>query len=550
MGKKLNKDKIGRNSPCPCGSGRKLKKCCGFIQPNPIPQSMLSQHELQIKIAEMNARIAQQQKQQGLGRPIISTSFKGSRFVAVGNRLYHSANWKTFHDFLFDYIKDVLGRAWGQAELLKPFDERHPILQWAELIKKHKESNSQNVGIIRQAAMTGAVAAFLGLAYNLYLLAHNITIQSSLIHRLKDPNQFNGAYYETYVAASFIKAGFDLEFENEADGSTTHCEFTATSRLTGKKYSVEAKAREPHKADANVGNQLYEALRKKANHQRIVFIDVNVPEDATKGESLRWVHDALQTLRKKESSMTIEGESAPSAYIVLTNHPFVYNLEKSDFNRAVVAEGFKIPEFGHKVQFHSVRAAREARDRHSDMFSLMDSVMTHYEIPSTFDGEIPEFAFGEVSNRLTIGQLYQVPDKDGNEVVGELVDAIVVENERLAYGTYKLLDDGRQIIVTNPLTEEEIRAYRRHPDTFFGVLKEDGKQIDDPLELYDFTYKVYRQTSKEKLLEFMNGHPEMERLKAMPQTELAIIYCEGIVEQMLRRRAAADAQKAGEPRVH
>ena len=23
------KDKVGRNDPCPCGSGKKYKKCCG-----------------------------------------------------------------------------------------------------------------------------------------------------------------------------------------------------------------------------------------------------------------------------------------------------------------------------------------------------------------------------------------------------------------------------------------------------------------------------------------------------------------------------------------
>ncbi|WP_207670523.1 SEC-C metal-binding domain-containing protein [Haloimpatiens lingqiaonensis] len=25
----VNKQKIGRNEPCPCGSGKKYKKCCG-----------------------------------------------------------------------------------------------------------------------------------------------------------------------------------------------------------------------------------------------------------------------------------------------------------------------------------------------------------------------------------------------------------------------------------------------------------------------------------------------------------------------------------------
>ena len=26
---KVNKNKVGRNDPCPCGSGRKYKQCCG-----------------------------------------------------------------------------------------------------------------------------------------------------------------------------------------------------------------------------------------------------------------------------------------------------------------------------------------------------------------------------------------------------------------------------------------------------------------------------------------------------------------------------------------
>jgi hypothetical protein len=31
---------------------------------------------------------------------------------------------------LGDYLKDALGTEWGNAELLKPFDQRHPILVW------------------------------------------------------------------------------------------------------------------------------------------------------------------------------------------------------------------------------------------------------------------------------------------------------------------------------------------------------------------------------------------------------------------------------------
>jgi uncharacterized protein YecA (UPF0149 family) len=30
--RKTAAQKIGRNDPCPCGSGKKYKNCCGFIQ--------------------------------------------------------------------------------------------------------------------------------------------------------------------------------------------------------------------------------------------------------------------------------------------------------------------------------------------------------------------------------------------------------------------------------------------------------------------------------------------------------------------------------------
>jgi uncharacterized protein YecA (UPF0149 family) len=28
--------KVGRNEPCPCGSGKKFKKCCGAAWPGPL----------------------------------------------------------------------------------------------------------------------------------------------------------------------------------------------------------------------------------------------------------------------------------------------------------------------------------------------------------------------------------------------------------------------------------------------------------------------------------------------------------------------------------
>jgi len=376
--------------------------------------------------------------------------------------------------------------------------------------------------------MTGAVEAYLGLAYNLYLLAHNVELQDRMIKRLKDRPNFLGAYYETYVAAAFIKAGFDLALEDESDPSHSHCEFVGTYRLSGRRFSVEAKARQPEKPSAKVHRQLHAALAKHAVYPRVVFIDVNVPDIATETQSMAWLQEALADIHEKEATMVVAGAPAPAAYVFLTNHTYQYNLDSTKYKRSVVSEGFKIPDFRLDASFASIRHALAARERHNEMYQLMSSIRSHYDIPSTFDGEIPEFAFGDATPRLRIGHKYLVPDADGAEVVGVLTDATVLESESTAYGTYKLAD-GRSIIVTAPLTPGELAGYRRHPDTFFGITKQQAKRIDDPLELFDFFYATYRQSSRRKLLEFMASWPDIEELKAKETSELATRYCEGLV---------------------
>jgi len=230
--------------------------------------------------------------------------------------------------------------------------------------------------------------------------------------------------------------------------------------------------------------------------------------------------------------MVIAGAPAPAAYVFLTNHTHQYNLDSTNYTRSVVSEGFKIPEFRLDASFASIRQALAAREKHREMFELMSSIRNHYVIPSTFDGDIPEFAFGDAVPRLRVGQRYLVPDADGTEVVGVLTDATVLQSESAAYGIYKLAD-GRSVIAACPMTPDELAAYQRHPDTFFGVTKRQTKRIDDPLELFDFLYATYSQSSREKLLEFMASWPDIEELKDKDTGELAIIYCERLVHQMI-----------------
>jgi len=60
------------------------------------------------------------QDQQGHGRPIIGVKHGDQQIVAVGNTVYFSNKWKTFPDFLADYMKQKLDPEWGNVELAKP----------------------------------------------------------------------------------------------------------------------------------------------------------------------------------------------------------------------------------------------------------------------------------------------------------------------------------------------------------------------------------------------------------------------------------------------
>ena len=80
---------------------------------------------------------------------------------------------------------------------------------------------------------------------------------------------------------------------------------------------------------------------------------------------------------------------------------------------------------------------------------------------------------------------------------------------------------------TNTLTDDEINAYRLHPETFFAVVKNNQtRKAETVVELFDFLFETYQHTPKEKLLEFLAGMPDFDDLAKQSQRDLAITYCE------------------------
>lgn len=393
----------GRNDPCPCGSGRKYKKCCIDRQePPPFNVRQVAFEDLppQVLAALMRQQSEQENRVRRFGhvRRPISVDHQGHKFVAVGNKLYYAKDWRTFHDFLPNYIASVLTREWGNAEIKKPFDERHPILQWYHLLCDFQRQHIEKEGEIYVATMTGPVKAYMALAYDLYTLAHHSLLQERLIKRLKVKAQFQGARYETYVAAAFVRAGFDVTLEDETDSATSHCEFNATHRGTGTRYSVEAKSRhragmlgqtgEPKPSseiDADVYVLLQRSLKKQAEHERIVCIDVNVPpvpDNAVQGLMKR----VGEQLRRLEDSQRVD-DPWPRAFVLFTNHPYHYvgndtpEPARTTLFSAINNPDWKDPADGTDAAGHGAKLAA----RYPALRDLVDSVMNHTEIPHDFD---------------------------------------------------------------------------------------------------------------------------------------------------------------------
>lgn len=293
---------------------------------DPLPKEVLEEWQ-KAKIAE------ETRKRLGIPRPIISAQSKGKRHVAVGSRMFRG-DWKTFPDFLFEYIRTILGSDWGNAELRKDHEEMHPIIQWYVKTCKFQKKQKPGKDGIYNCIPNGPFAAYLLLAYDLYIVGHNHTIQEKLIRRLKNKDQFQGARYELFAAATCIKAGLALEFEDESDISKTHVEFVGTHRPTGQMVCVEAKSKhrkgilgyrsgmQDEQARLRIRRLLNSALMKEHRHPLVVFLDLNIPPDQAENVFGMPLTDSMKeishSIRKTSNGKDIFN------LLVLTNHPHHY----------------------------------------------------------------------------------------------------------------------------------------------------------------------------------------------------------------------------------
>jgi hypothetical protein len=126
-------------------------------------------------------------------------------------------------------------------------------------------------------------------------------------------------------------------------------------------------------------------------------------------------------------------------------------------------------------------------------------------------------------------------DTNGVERPAEITTATVDEAKQVALCGV-LFDDGQADVRAIPLSDGELAAWRRHPDTFFGVLGQQIKSPSSPLELYDFFHASFTRNSKEQLLKIMADAEDFEWLTALDQPQLASICAERTTNSALAKQ--------------
>jgi len=210
--------------------------------------------------------------------------------------------------------------------------------------ERTKEESAPDANGLYTSELDGPSRAYLLVAYDLYVLRHHGTLQEHLVARLKQRDQFQGARYELTVTAAMIRAGFEIDFEDETDTSTRHPEFRATHRVVGEVIAVEAKSR--HRpgvlafpgdstpfAGFRVGihNLLHDALTKPTTLPYLVFVDANMPHEVASPLSIvPWQEEGMRTVAAVEQRLATEqlvDTGTIATAVIVTNEPDHYGRE-------------------------------------------------------------------------------------------------------------------------------------------------------------------------------------------------------------------------------
>ncbi|MBN1460722.1 MAG: hypothetical protein JXA57_14400 [Armatimonadetes bacterium] len=263
---------------------------------------------------------------------VSSVVHAGKRVRVLGNVPCLQPIEQTFHEFLAAVVRWALGCEWWDEEKAKSVDKQHVVLSWAadweDFTKSHTDEEHADKGRPSFSAdAPGSLWALITFGYDLYCLYETSAVPTRLVKRLRNRGQFQGARYEVAVAAIMKRAGFDLQFLDDATTTDKHSEFIATDRLGNEQLAVEAKSRHRKGVLHTTGEFEYDgdwkgisrlvrdALEKTSSDlPLVVFVDVNLPfTPGTDPSEKPWFVD----LRNAMDATGTPSESSPDGFALL-----------------------------------------------------------------------------------------------------------------------------------------------------------------------------------------------------------------------------------------
>ncbi|RWD96981.1 MAG: SEC-C domain-containing protein [Mesorhizobium sp.] len=509
-----------RNSPCPCGSGKRFKHCHGAFRG--LWRAGVNEKEVLELLRRQEAAELLRKRHHGHGRPVISAELNGHRFVAVGKRLMSSRSWSFFTDFLVDNLKEVLGQDWGKDASSRMPD--FPIFRWLRRLQDtQREVRSDN-----RLPSRGFVRAILRLAYALYLIEHNDGPPRTMLKRIRHPNTFDAHCYEALVSAAFALAGAKIKGAEDEAGNSPKPEFFAEF-TDGKRYAVEAKRKASWKTPFVRGTAEFEqelrgwlrdklyAASKKELTDPVYWFELGIGETVTR-EDIEYLRSLIGSAINEAEEITIKGQPARTAYVVVTNNPEFAN-DDAISDGFHLLQGFRMDDF--REGFIDIETAMEWHDRHRAIRRVLECVEEVQQLPASFAGVPNELLDGQ-GNPVSVPQIGEqmvYPGPDGKEAVGVIVDILPADD--VAWVVISDVAQGNSYIVTTKLTEQEAIAAAKYGPMIFGKPEsKPHKNITNPLEFYDRMLDIYADFSRESLLNQVRGHRDFERFNTLSDKEL------------------------------
>lgn len=217
---------------------------------------------------------------------IISTVHKDIRFILAGSKLFSIRSDETFNDFLVEYVQQIISKSWFKDERKKA--STHPLIIWNDSINAMKSNVDKGDSEFFSFVPNNKIAAFMNLAYDLFIIDHNHRLQQDIIKRLLIKEQFHSARYELFVTSICIRAGLKIEYENEKDRKKKHVEFIAFDVSSGEKIGVEAKYKMRESTNSysidldkikigNITRLINDATAKNPGLPEFIFLELNLP---------------------------------------------------------------------------------------------------------------------------------------------------------------------------------------------------------------------------------------------------------------------------------